>query len=157
MRELDPPEISGYTVFCDDIRFEQEGKITLVGIYHSAILIRSNEFPVNLPKFALSVVFNQLKSIFEPKLQLRISLPGDKVEEPSIVVEIEPPADLPALNSERPTISARANIILAPLTINGPGQIKVRIERRGDLHPVGRLDVQVVDPAPSPGAPVQPF
>jgi hypothetical protein len=143
MTELEPPEISGYTIFCDDIRFEQDGKVTLVGMYHGVMIIRAAEFPITIPKFALSVVFTQRKTIFERKLFMRVSLPGDKDEEPSFIVEIEPPAEMPiAGNSDRPNISARANLIMSPLTIAAPGKMKVGIERRGELHPVGTLEIQ---------------
>ena len=140
MKELEAPEISGYTVFCDDLRFEVDGKITLVGSYHGVMLVRE-AFPVTLPKFAMSVAFNQRKTVFEPKLRLKVFLPGDDKDEPSIVVEIEPPVDSPTFSSDRPNIGARANIVLAPLVLNSPGLIKVRIERRGELHPVGTLTV----------------
>jgi hypothetical protein len=149
MKELEAPEIWGYTTFCDDLRFEFDGKITLVGSYHGVMYVRT-AFPVTLPKFAISTVFNQRKTVFESKLRLKMFLPGDPDDEPSIVVEIEPPADTPAVNSERPNISARANVILASLVIPSAGTLKVRVERLGELHPVGSLMIVAADPVSFP-------
>jgi hypothetical protein len=151
MKELEAPEISGYTIFCEDLRFEIDGKVTLVGSYYGVMLIRE-AFPVTLPKFAMSVAFNQRKTVFEPKLRLKVFLPGDDKDEPSIVVEMDPPLDPPPPNSDVPSIGTRANIVLGQLVLNSPGLIKVRIERRGELHPVGTLAVVAADVAPSTNA-----
>jgi hypothetical protein len=56
MNRLQPPEIVGYTTFCDDIRFEVDGKVSLIGSYNGVMNIRG-EFPATLPKFAMSTVF----------------------------------------------------------------------------------------------------
>jgi hypothetical protein len=141
MNKLEAPEIIGYTVFCDDIRFEMDGKLTLVGCYHGVMIIRG-EFPATLPKFAVSVTFTQHKKVYEPKLRLKMSLPGDPEDEPSIVVEVEPPPEANLLASEHPNISAKANIIFAPLVITSPGFIKVQMERQGELHLVGKIAVK---------------
>jgi hypothetical protein len=34
------PDIYGNTIFCDDVRFEIDGKITYVGTYHVSLLAR---------------------------------------------------------------------------------------------------------------------
>jgi hypothetical protein len=101
----------------------------------------------------MSVSFNHRKTIFERKLKLKVFLPGDDKDEPSIVAEIEPPVETPASDSDRPNIGARANIVLAPLILNSPGLIKVRIERRGELHPVGALAVVAAEVTSSTNAP----
>ena len=144
MTELEGPEISGYTIFCDDLRFETDGKITLVGSYYGVMVIRGG-FPATLPKFAISAAFVQSKMDWEKKLRLKMFLPGDPADEPSIVVEVDPTPEIAGSESVRPNIAVRANIIFAPLIINSPGLIKVRMERRGQLHPIGTLEVVDAD------------
>jgi hypothetical protein len=144
MKELEAPQIDGYTIFCDDIRFEVDGKFTLVGCYYGEMTVRS-VFPATLPKFAISAAFFQHKEIYEPKLRLKISLPGDPEGEPSIVVEVEPPPEANLHSTEYPNISARANIIFSPLVVPSPGFIKVQMERQGELHPMGKLAVKAAE------------
>ena len=145
MIELEAPEIFGHTVFCDDLRFELDGKITLVGSYNGTMLIRG-EFPITLPKFAVSVFFLQSKAVYEPKLTLKVFLPGDSADAASVEVEVEPPPETPLFsNEEKANVGVRANIIMSPLVINSPGAIKVRMQRQGQLHPIGSLAVVAVD------------
>ena len=44
----------GLTIFCDDIRSEIDGKISLIGCYTGRMMI-GGEFPVILPKLGLSI------------------------------------------------------------------------------------------------------
>jgi len=41
------------TLFCDDIRYETEGKLSFIGVYSGGLFVPA--FPVTLPKLCLSV------------------------------------------------------------------------------------------------------
>jgi hypothetical protein len=47
--------------FCDDIRFEMDGKLALVDSSLGEMTVRG-DFPATLPKFAISTVFTQHKN-----------------------------------------------------------------------------------------------
>jgi hypothetical protein len=107
------------------------------------MLVRG-EFPITLPKFAVSVFFLQSKAVYEPKLTLKVFLPGVSADAAS--VEVEPPPETPLFsNEEKANVGVRTNIIMSPLVINSPGAIKVRMQRQGQLHPIGSLAVVAVD------------
>jgi hypothetical protein len=58
------------------------------------------------------------------------------------VIEVEPTPDVNLFGSEHPNIGVRAKFIFAPLVIPSPGFIKVRMERQGELHLIGKLAVK---------------
>ena len=62
------PDFFGHTVFCDDIRFEMDGKLTFVGVYANGVMPTPADFPLTLPKFCFSLIFNQRKDLFVPSL-----------------------------------------------------------------------------------------
>jgi hypothetical protein len=150
MALLDSPDMYGHTLFCDDIRAEVDGKMMFIGSYGTQMLVHS-EFPVTLPKFAFGITFNQKKTLFDPNLGIRIFLPQDSDDAPSIRADMfeEKPivANIPFAtpiaeqDEKHAIVTLTANLIFAPFTIVMPGLIKVRIARRGDQVRVGVLSV----------------
>jgi hypothetical protein len=137
------PDFFGHTVFCDDIRFEMDGKLTFVGVYANGVMPTPADFPLTLPKFCFSLIFNQRKDLFVPSLGLRIFLPGDPEENSSIQAEVNGPQVPPSVGN--PTDGEYSmigsNLVLAPFTIEKPGRIRVRVLREGVLHRIGSLRV----------------
>ncbi|MGA8497218.1 MAG: hypothetical protein WB764_17160 [Xanthobacteraceae bacterium] len=140
----------GYTFFADDVRQELFGKISLMGIYGSNLII--SELPTIIPQifFATYAHFPLEQRITNAKLQ--IYLPED-LDVPSIVVDLpdwttEPdlePAELPFADTElwAPFSTFQK---LAPLVINQPGWIRLRIAYDEGRLRVGTLEVQFVPP-----------
>jgi hypothetical protein len=142
------PDFYGYSIFCDDIRLEIDGKVTYVGAYTSGILLVKTDFPVTLPKFCVAIFFNQKKGLFKPSLRIQIYLPGDTDEKASIEAEVtaqEPPSIGNPENREYTMFGS--NMVFAPFTIDQPGRIKVRILRDGVLHRMGNLRVLSISEA----------
>jgi Family of unknown function (DUF6941) len=145
---VDAPDFFGYTVFCDDIRFEVNGKFTYVGVYSGRMSVNAS-FPATLPKFGIAVTFYQLKEKFVPHLGLRVFLPGDSGEEASIQgdfgetsegairQQIESQPRIP----ETKYITMNAGLVLSPLIIKEPGSITVRVLRDDKLYRVGHLSI----------------
>lgn len=144
--EFPSPDFFGHTLFCDDIRYEVGGKVSYIGTYFGAMYVNA-EFPLTLPKFALSITFAQLKKRFDPNFAAWIFFPGDPDEKPSVV------ADFPTVHAHMALggdyTMAQAHFVLSPLTIQMPGEIKVRVFRQNELHRLGRLKVD----RPPPSAP----
>lgn len=132
-----PPDIQGFSIFCDDIRSEIDGKQTLVGSYLGREMMVRSAFPVTLPKFCISMHFIQRIEIFTPELGIRVFLPGDSDDNASIQGEFT--AEVP--HGAGPMISLVTNVVFAPLVLTEPGEIKVRILRAGVLHRLGTLKV----------------
>lgn len=149
------PDFFGHTIFCDDIRFEIDGKVTYVGVYNAGVMLVRSEFPITIPKFCLGMSFNQKKVLFQSKLGLRIFLPGDSDEKPSIEGEMQAPT-IPASIGNEPDgeyTMIGSNMILSPFSIEKPGRIKVRILREGVLHRIGTLRVMPYVDAQLPPSP----
>jgi hypothetical protein len=136
---LEAPDIFGYTIFCDDIRYEADGKVTYVGTYNQTLIVKA-KFPITLPKFGLGITFAQRAELFTMKLGLKVFLPGDVDEAASIETDLGA-NPLPVENPNNPYIFSSAHLLLTPLIINSPGDIKVRILREGFLHRLGTVSV----------------
>jgi len=163
MIEVEPPEVFGYTIFCDDVRLEHDGKVTFVGAYSGRMHVNTT-FPATLPKFAISVVFNQAKDAFVPHLKLLASLPGDE-DEASIQGEFGETSEGAILQEVRKDplpegtgkyIGVTATLVMAPLVLKEPGTITVRVLRSDKLYRVGRLAVLQGTIIAQPSAPSPP-
>jgi hypothetical protein len=156
---LDAPDVYGHATFCDDIRIEADGKLTYVGVYHGTMIVHV-PFPVVIPKFCIEIAFFQKKSIFDPNMGLRIFMPGDAEDKPSIQADVTEIAEgavkqqvaqggalrLESESESELVIQARTHMQFAPFTINEPGLIKIRILRQDKLHRLGSM--RVIPPPP---------
>lgn len=124
-----------HAIFCDDIRHEQGGKLTLVGVYSGALLVPS--FPAVLPKLCL--VLNVITPASQPfkKLKLRILRDTDTLAEGD--VSAESLSSTAATSFKGVTIddadrlhSVMAHFVFSQLKLDGPGRIRVRIETEAD-------------------------
>jgi hypothetical protein len=151
MTVLPSPDVHGYTIFCDDIRQEMGGKISFMGVYSGTMFIHG-EFPFTLPKFGFGITLMQRREILEPNIQVKIFLPGDAEETPSISTQASETVEgtvaaqtaaavegLP-MGDER-VVAMHMHLIAAPLIFKEPGIMKVRALRRGDLIRLGSIRV----------------
>ena len=148
----------GYTIFCDDIRQEVGGKVSLVGVYRHVLFIRG-DFPFTLPKFAMSIVYTELQSECPPKVELRVIFPGDDENNPTIAGEIGLPQTSAKTTSPLQDLVVKdpdddgfrinqgfAQIILSPLVLQKEGSIRVRVKRGDEIVRLGRLLVAKAPP-----------
>jgi len=151
------PDQWGYTVFCDDIREEANGKLTLIGIYENVMFVHG-DFPFLLPKFGMAVRYFERRGVFtDEEVTLRAFLPGQK--EPFVEGPIGAPEgrknvkDNPFRDPSKPPgfMRVAANIILSPVIVPAAGMIRVRAECRGETVRLGSLMVMkpTVETAPS--------
>src|SRR5271155_5738881 len=102
MNLVDPPDVYGSTVFCEDIRREISGAQSYIGVVTGRIFVQGT-FPITLPKFAFAIAIMQSRRIFQPSVGIRIFLPGDGDENASIqaaIGEQEPGASLAAVDAQ---------------------------------------------------------
>jgi hypothetical protein len=149
MALIDTSDVYGYTLFCDDIRFEANGTRTLVGMYVSPMFIHAN-FPVTLPKFGFAITLLQRKDVFNPNVAIRIFLPGDSDEHASIQAALGEPTpgaikneldkgQIPEVIGERLYVAMRGNFIFAPFPIQVAGTIKVRAVIGDNIYRLGSM------------------
>lgn len=152
MLTRDSEDYFAHTIFCDDIREEIGGKATYVGVYRSGRLFVHTGFPVALPKFGFAVTYGQKRNSFVQPKALRVFLPGDKDDEPSIEAEF-PLMDENATLSKLPEgadatfIVGMAHLLFAPLLIKQPGKIQVRAVRGDEMIRLGSLEVHLAPEA----------
>jgi hypothetical protein len=154
MALLPAPDIYGYTIFCDDIRQEVGGKFIFIGAYGGPMIVHV-PFPATLSTFAMGITLLQRKSVFVAKVGLRIFLPGDPDDAPSIQAEVNEIAEdaiAAATAAEAETLDpdtqgpeadryviAHNFLKFAPLVIKQPGIVKVRAVIGDDMVRLGAL------------------
>ena len=159
MLTLSAPDAFGNTTFCDDIRMEVNGKLTLVGCYSTELYATSN-FPIIIPKLCLAINYWQRKGLLILPVVFWVFLPGDSEEKASIEFGtteqltpemLEQRLDRPIEPGiEPPEYSVfSAQVALANLAVAQPGSIKVRDRRGEQLVRLGSLRIRSV-PALSP-------
>jgi len=117
----------GFTIFCEDIRNEVDGKHTLVGVVQGRVGFPN--YPVILPKFCLYITYSQSTELPRQPVDLRIIFESTEGEETlliSAVIDIEEGFKAAAQIPDNHLIAAQANAILTPLQVGSPGRIKVR-------------------------------
>jgi hypothetical protein len=158
------PDVYGYTIFCDDIRREVDGKFSFIGAYSGTMFVHV-PFPVTLPIFGLAITLFQKKTIFVPEVGLQIFLPGDPEDAPSIqakghestegAVAAATAAATDALHPDARGPEEDRYVILhnqlrfTQLMIKQPGVVKVRAVIGDDMIRLGSLRV-----SPPPQIPV---
>lgn len=139
----------GYSVFCDDIRVEADGKLSFMGCYNGVMFV-SHSFPVVLPKFCVHL--HVLSPADQPYSSILARCYGPGQEQPVVEESIDPPsyedqmrimAELRGNPGIPRYIVAAASLIFTPMEIKAPGLIKVRaiLDDSADELPLGSLRV----------------
>src|ERR1700730_15686038 len=156
MALLDSSHAYGWTTFCDDIRQEIGGKFCYIGVYNGFMVVHGT-LPVTLPKFCLAITLLQRREILDVNIGLRIFLPGDEDDTPSIRADFaetaqgiiaeqtaEQAAHLP--KSDFSYVAMHAKLIFSPFTITQMGDLRVRALRADDLIRLGAI--RIIPPQP---------
>lgn len=145
----------GLTYFCDDIRFEQQNKFSLIGCYGSELFLFEKP-PVSLPKLGLMIQV-RMPPTKSPALKL-IVYPSGK-DEPIFAHEIaeekdfQAPPPTPAPGTNEPPAPQRIlmlPLILSPFVIEQLGFVRVRMLYGTKTIRLGALEIKHQEPvAPS--------
>jgi len=134
------------TVFCDQIRREDSGKLLFVGVYGSKLILP--ELPSLIPNLALFVRINTpLTSPFH-------SLVTEVAHDDTVLVTA--PAEDSMLRSLRKraadftgetkrSAQIMTVIDIGPLPILAPGIIRVRVQTESEILLAGTLSIEVKD------------
>jgi hypothetical protein len=124
---------SGLVIFCDDIREEVGGKVTLAGCYGNDMRFTGVSFPIIIPKLAIYVMARLPLDQPFPPLQLHVYFPGDGDSSPFVKIDVphtgSPPA--PVLRIDHPDLekaaSLRFPVVISPALFKEPGIVRVRL------------------------------
>ena len=83
---INPNLPSGFVTFCDDIRHEVTGKMTLVGVYSGQMII-SGTLPITLPQICAVITFRFSPPSEPIKPVIKIFMSGQ--DEPLFMMETE--------------------------------------------------------------------
>jgi hypothetical protein len=143
----------GTVIFCDDIRFERQGTISLVGCY-GGDLILPNGFPSVLPKLCLFIQIRMpIETDSSSQLVIRVFAPGDP--DKPLFEQVAPP--LPNATAMPPdtgdgdpdiqkVIGMSYPIIISPFPVQRAGNVKVRVMLGGKTIKVGALKISQATP-----------
>lgn len=124
----------GVALFCDDIRAEIGGKLSLMGIYLADILFPASlPFPITLTKFCILIKYFESMPALTDDITIRVFLPGDLKDAPSVTLPF-PRASMvqgaiptyPLDEDQDRIFNLTFPLALTPLIIKQEGFIKVR-------------------------------
>lgn len=138
------------TLFCDDIRHEEGGKLSFMGVYSSGLFVPA--FPATLPKLCLSVKI--ISPAGEPlrELSLRISRDEETLQEIALGEEqlaeaSDSTEDMTEEQRKERIQMAQFMLVFSPIQFDGPCTLRVRVQTEdGELHGMSLK----VDQAPQP-------
>jgi hypothetical protein len=154
-------ELSGSATFCDDIRQEVGGKISLMGCYGNDMRFHGVAFPILIPKLCVHIVAKLPGDRPIPPLKLFIYFPGDPLDAPSLNQDFPVPEEMKSIET-LPKVSLNGldtpadrgppialllqNIVISPAIIKQAGYILARL-MYGDIRVrLGVIKVMSVSP-----------
>ena len=132
------------TLFCDDIRHETSGKLTLVGVYSDALIVP--ELPVTLPRLCL--VARLIAPLGQPPRSVTLKVFKDDQLVQEVAARKEDLADMvrTAVHYPAQSRAERVQIVqflveFAPFQLDRPGLLRVHAET--DLGQLEGASLQV--------------
>lgn len=125
--------------FCDDIRSEVDGKISLMGIYSGGLQVNT-KLPVTLAK--LCIVSNISCPTNDPFKSLKLEI----FYEEALLFSSEVPENVLADHNKHFGKSERGMIMqfavqISPLVIDRPGHVRVQVTTESGTFTANRLEV----------------
>jgi len=141
------------TIYCDDVRQEVGGKLSLIGVYNGVMYVQ--QFPVTLPKLWVVAIFVTSKDEPPKSLKLRVFKDNEPFADldatPEHLQQLanarEPVVPLP--EGSRRVISTQTQVCFAPLILDAPCVLRVTaITETGETRGLS-LQVQELSASPS--------
>lgn len=142
----------GFSLFCDDLRLEVGGKVSVVGLYQHDYLFEGS-FPHLAPKLCILIMYYEIARAISSDIEIRIHMPGSDTPASSIKLLRK---ELPAANAPAPPdlepgqealFHLRVPVTLSPLVVEQEGRIKVRAHYDdGTILHLGTLHFRALRP-----------
>jgi hypothetical protein len=167
MSTINPLTPYGSTVFCDDLRQEDNGKIFLIGVYNQLMYVP--QMPFVAPRLFFRITFYEKNIECGLPLQFKVFLPGATPEQPALTFDV--PATDRIVPSEEEIERVRKelakdsgegwevpevyrismyNLFLSPFVVERPGPIRVRGFHGENMIRLGSMSVLLRPSAESP-------
>lgn len=143
--EFGPSEVYGNVTFCDDIRIELDGRVSLIGCFVGEIIF-PGQFPLTVPKLGINIQFFELPESEKKNLFLEVLFPGDSDLQPSFVSQIDVANLTDKTNASNLTDQdtrrcVSFNLVLSPVNIRQEGYIRARVKKGQNIYRIGRVRV----------------
>jgi hypothetical protein len=148
MSIITPSLPSGFVIFCDDIRREDNGKLIYIGVYGADMLI-PGPFPALLPTFCALTTYREAPGETEPPVTLKLFIPGLEEAAATAHVPVEQMRNVrlpPATEQSSPSLNSLIQLKISPLILYQEGLIRVRAYRGDDEIRLGSLLVKLLQP-----------
>jgi len=145
MSVIHPSTPGGYTIFCDDVRQENNGKQIFIGVYNADMVVES--LPALLPSFSFVIRYQEMKGESELPVKIVITVPNP---DDQMIFEADLPRDAfklaaPAPDAVQGEMMTAINLAssIVGLVITHLGRIKVRAYRGDDEIRLGTLRIRL--------------
>lgn len=133
-----------YATFCDDIRNEVNGKMSLMGIFGSLMYLTT--FPTVLPKLCVVVTASTPADRLFKSISFKGTLDGVVVFEMALdETQMATVSQSSGVIEDPKGVEAKAVVILSPLHIAAPCKMKITVIADGEEIECGGLQIS---PAP---------
>jgi hypothetical protein len=142
------PDVFGFTIFCDDVRFENTNKVIAVGIYFGGMNVNV-DFPAQIKSFAMIVSYSERVGVRSAPLEIEVLFPGEEqpvLKMPISQEQLRPP--IPRQVDPNDPLSPKANfhslvipIVMGPVTFKAPGLIRVLARLGEETIRLGALNI----------------
>jgi hypothetical protein len=152
MTVIAPSTPYGYTIFCDDLRQEANGKLIYIGAYAAEMIIFGAP-PMLLPTFVAAITYRERPGESDVPVKIKMFMPGsdDAAAELDLPVAVMRSTQFPPeTEGEDRIYSAFVSIRASPLLVRQGGLIKIRAYRGDDEIRLGALAVKFQAPLSSP-------
>lgn len=141
------------TIFCDDIRNEDSGKLLVVGMYGSELVV-NQQAPVLLPSLVLFI--RAKTTVDQPfrKFTTRVWFDDElvtetAVDEASLNAAAAKLSEDSAPDSENRVHMMQAIARMSPFPILRSGTLRVRVETESEILKAGALTIRVLEDSTS--------
>jgi hypothetical protein len=128
-----------HAIFCDDIRREAQGKVSLIGVIDTGKLIIHGDFPVTLPKLCVYLTVNT--PIEQPFNTLSLTLAGPPMADKEISTEIPINPNRPPAPEGTVAAGVHSGLEIEFFQFHAPGIIEAVVLADGERYLAGRLRV----------------
>jgi hypothetical protein len=141
--------VSIICLFCEDIRQEQSGINTLVGVLPDNMAF--TKLPATLPKLGIYVRINIDPTVDHNSITLSLSVPGinDQIPIAEILPSLIEKVRKDAQTTGSPIAGIISRVVFSPFNIPQAGRIRALATIRGEPVTCGSLNIVLKAPAPS--------
>lgn len=130
-----------YCIFCEDVRHEMEGRVSLIGVYKSSVKLPA--FPHTMPKLGFYVNIRSIPQNRLPKT-IKFQILADWADSPIVNFPIDDEAVEKLAEEHKKNKKGKGGIILSgvisPIEIPKPGRLQTRLQLGRTFFDSGALN-----------------